>query len=398
MQAGQLQNSGRLVNFINGITGVAAGGNAVVNLPVNQRYHRLVFQCAAVNYTGGTGKAITKITGSGVSATGTLTVVNGVPTAIAIVAGGSGWTVGDTFTIADDTGTGFVGTVATVTGGPPGALATATVTVGGTASAVDPATLISSMKLLVNGVNMRDIDVAQILRINGANPIIGSAQTSGAGRRGELAIYFTPPWRNINQQNEISSWDLFGQSTFQLQIGISSTVTLPSLIGVQEFDYMRNVMPDGKGGVVPFLQPVAQHQFSWPIVAGRNDINTLPYDYPISRMWLLGSVAGSISQVEVFQDGNKVLESTIEQLKQAYTEYGFNFGQAGYFNSGYAGTSALIAGYNPPRSFDAAFIADPDQRYWKALKCANSMILRVYSDVAQTLTIVQETMPGSYTS
>lgn len=381
-------NRGRSINFINGITGVQAGANAVVNMPVNQRYHRNIFQCKAVNYTGGTGLAITKITGSGTGATGTPTVVNGVVTAIAIVAGGSGWNAGDTFTFTDATGTGFVGTVATVTGGPPGALATATVTVGGTASAISPITFLTSVKQMVNGVNMRDISPDSIMRIAmgcGYNPALG-----------ELPLFYTPPWRNVNQDNEITSWDLFGQSTYQLQFGISATVSLPSLVGVTEFDSFRNTRMIGDKEV-PFLQPTAQHQFTWPIVAGRNDINTLPFDFPISRMWLLGSTPGSITQVEVFQDGNKPFEADITQLKQSYNEYGFMFGDRPDFLSvNYATTNALKAAYQQPLFFDGAFISDPDQRWQKALIAERQMILRVFSSVAQTLTIVQETMPGAY--
>lgn len=383
-------NKGRLLNFINGITGVAAGGQAVVNMPCNQRNHRLIFQCAAVNYTGGTALAVTALTGAGIGATVTPTVVNGVVTAIAVVAGGSGWVVGNTFTFTDATGTGFVGTVATVTGGPPGALATATVTVGGTASAVDPATFLTGIKLLVNGVNMRDINPVDILKISMANGYFP--------RLGELPLFFTAPWRNVNQQNEISSWDLFGQSTFQIQLAISSTVSSPSLSGVQEFDYQRNAMPGAKGEMVPFLQPVAQHSFTWPIVAGRNDINTLPFSYPISRMFFQGSTPGNITQVEIYQDNNKVLEATLEQLIQSYGEYGFYFGQPNYLNQSYSGSNVLKAAFASPRAYDAAFISDPDQRPWKALSCANSLVVRIYSAVAQSLTIVQETLPGSFQS
>ncbi len=388
--AAALANKGRLINFINGITGVSPGGQAVVNMPVNQRNHRLIFQCAAVNYTGGAAKTITKITGAGISATGTLTVVNGVPTAITITAGGSGWTVGDTFAIADATGSGFVGTVATVTGGPPGALATATVTTAGIATAVDVASFFSSIKLLVNGVNMRDIDPVDVIKVSMANGYFP--------RLGECPIFFTTPWANVNQQNEIGSWDLFGQSTFQLQLGIATTVTSPSLSGVQEFDYMRNVRPGDKGELIPFLQPTAQHSFTWPIVAGRNDINTIPFSFPISRMFFQGSVAGSITQVEIYQDNNKVMECTLEQLKQAYIEYGFYFGQANYLNQSRAASDTLQAQYALPRGYDAAYISDPDQRSWKALSCANSMVVRIYSSVAQNLTIVQETLPGSFQS
>lgn len=385
----QVQNKGRLINFVTGITGVSAGGQAVVNLPVNQRYHRITFQCSAVNYTGGTGLATTKLTGSGNNdLTVTPTIVNGVVTAVAVVAGGTGYTTGDTVTITDSTGTGFVGTV-TAAGGVVSAVA---VTVGGTASAANPANVIDQVKILVNGVNMRDISPDSILRIACASGYLP--------RRGELPIFFTPPWRNVNPQNEVTSWDLFGQSTFQIQIAVKSTASLPSIIGIQEFDYQRNLRADGKGEFVPFLQPTAQHSFTWPIVGGRNDINTLPFGYPISRMWLLGSSAGNITQVEVYQDNNKILEATKEQIDQAYGEYGFTFGAPNYVTQNIAAATAngaaLRSAYLTPIFFDSAFVSDPDQRWWKAVKVANSLVLRVYSNTAQSLTIVQETMPGSF--
>lgn len=381
-------NRGRLINFINGITGVSAGGQAVVNMPVNQRYHRLNFQCAAVNYTGGTALATVALTGVGNDdLTVTPTVVNGVITAVAVVAGGTGYVTGDTITITDATGTGFIGTVTAAAG----VVTAVAVTSIGTASPVNPATLITSLKLLVNGVNMRDINVVDVLKIASANGL--------QLRLGELPIFFTAPWRNVNQQNELESWDLFGQSTFQLQVGISTTASLPSLIGTQEFDYMRNARPGPRGEAIPFLQPLAQHSFTWPIVAGRNDINTLPFSYPISRMFFQGSTAGAISQVEIYQDGNKVFEGTLAQLEQSYEEYGFWFGKHNYvFDELTAGTAAIVGQYNPLIPYDAAFISDPDNRPWKALNCANSLVVRIYSDVAQNLTIVQETLPGSFQS
>lgn len=376
-------NRGRLINFINGINGVATGASAIVNMPVNQRYHRLIFQCKAVNYTGGTSLAVVKITGTGTGATITPTIVNGQVTGGTITAGGSGWNVGDTFTFTDTTGTGFIGTVATVTGGPPGALATFTVTSGGSPSPISPGTMITNIKLSVNGVNMRDITPAQMIAIsqyNGYIPVLG-----------ELPIFFTSPWRNVNFHNEVNSWDTFGQSTFSIQFQISGTVVNPTLTGIQEFDYFRNLKPSADGKTqVPFLQPVSQHSFSLPIPAGVFSLNTLPFDYPISRMYLVGSIPGNITQFELLQDNNKVLETTGEQNRQAYLEYAFLANNAAMSSIPNNGLSAS--------PFDVAYISDPDQRYWKALKCANSMILRVTSAVAQTLTVIQETLPGAYAS
>jgi hypothetical protein len=380
-----VSNRNRLINFIAGITGVAAGSQAILNLPVNTRYHKLTFNCQRVNYTGGTALTTTKITGAGNDdCTVTPTVTNGVVTAAAVVAGGTGYVTGDTITIDDATGEGCVLTVTAAAG----AVTALAVTSGGTASQCAPETLISSLKLLVNGVNMRDIAVADTLKICMANGYFP--------RLGELPVFFTQPWRNLNQQNELSSWDLFGQSTFQLQIGIQPSISLPSLTGTMEFDYSRNVRPGPKGEAIPFLQPTAQHSFGMPIVSGRNDITTLPFGFPISRLWLQGSTPDSISQVEVYQDGNKVFEGTLEQLKQTYQENGFYFGQPTWLNQTYATSNTLKGAYNEPDNFDAAYISDPDQRPWKALSCANSLTLRVYSDVAQSLTVVMETLPGSF--
>lgn len=385
-------NRGRLINFINGIAGVSAGGNAVVNMPVNQRYHRNVLQCTAINYSAAT--TVVMGAAGGTLATFTPTIVNGVITAIAIATAGSGQTPGTySLTITDVTGTGATATAVVAGGGT--VTATPTVTSGGTPSAISPVTMITSIRQLVNGVNMRDISATEILKIS----IAQNGNPGAPPRLGELPLIYTAPWRNVNQQNELGSWDLFGQSTFQMQIGISPNVVSPGLTGVSEFDYLRNVMPGNKPGeLVPFLQPTAQHSFTYNGISGRNDINTLPFNYPISRMWIQGATPGSITQVEVYQDGNKILEATIEQIKEMYAEYGILFGQPDYLNASYASTAALKTAFQAPLYFDCAYISDPDQRQWKALSCANSMILRVYSSVAQALTVTMETLPGSFSS
>lgn len=401
-----VQNLGRLVNFVNGITGVAPGGNAVVNLPVNQRYHRLIFFCKAIAYSAaviGTFAPAPATQPGGTPATFTVqrnnTDMFSSVRSVVVATAGAGQTPGVyNMTFTDPTG---VGASATITVDADGTVHAAgvNVTSGGTASNVDPAYLLTSVKLLVNGVNMRDISAENILKI-----AIANLPVSDHPKLGELPIYFSQPWMEIVNASEANSWDLFGQSTFQIQLGIYAQAGLPSVTAVQEFDYFRNTVNVG-GKDVPFLQPIAQHQFSWPIVSGRNDINTLPYNFPIERMWLQGSVAGAISQVEVFQDNNKILEALIEQLLTTYEEYGFNFGDKDWLNTVYGTQAAgawspvsntLFGTYAVPRYFDAAFISDVDNRVYKALKCENSMILRVYSNVAQALTIVQETLPGQF--
>jgi len=379
-----VSNLGRQIQFINGINGVSAGGNPLINMDVNKRYHRNKLLCSAVNYTGGTALATTVLTGSGANnLTVTPTVVNGVITAVAVVAGGTGYVTGDTVTITDATGTGFVGTVTAAAG----VVTAVAVTVAGIASPVSPATFFSAFKEVVNGVIIRDISPTSILQIaiaNGYYPALG-----------ELPLYYTDPADNINQLNEVTSWDLFGQSTFSLQGTIPGTVSLPSLIGAQEFDNSRNLRPTSKG-LIPFLQPIAQHEYTFNVVAGVNLINTIPFDYPIRRIWIKGSTPLSITQLEVDQDSNKVMEATYSEMRKMYEDYGFQFGKPNWFNT--TTTPAFLAAYQTPTYFDFAYISDPDRRLQKSLTCENSLVLRITSSVAQSVTIVMEYLPGQYAS
>ena len=382
-----IQNKGRLNNFISGITGVQPGGTAVLNMPVNLRVHRMNFQCSGIGYGLGTTPTAVPATADA-GATFAVTATNGQITAIAIT--GTVSTKGDgsyPLTITDglytmpDGSTVTVGRGATATYTVASNVVTATtITSPGTVGPVPAEIMITSIKQLVNGSNIRDITVDNILQIICANP----AERNYNPVLGEFPIFFTEPWRNIIHHNELTSWDLFGQNTWQFQISISPAISNPSLVGSYEFDYMRNVRPaivGGKTQMVPFLQPIAQHQFTYPVPSGRFDLTTLPIDFPISRMWCyetdintgvrLGK--GSIYQLELYQDGNKILETTLAQNDQIISEYGFN-----------------------TNIYDAAFVADPDQRLNKALKVLNNMILRVYSTAPANLTVVMETLPGAY--
>lgn len=409
-------NKGRIINFVTGISGVNPGGNALVNIAVNQRIHRIVFQCAAVNYVPDTASSGTAagtfasgtitgahtvtISGSGSGMLVNIAITNGVVSGATWDSGGTGYATGDTFTIENITGVGFIGRVTAQSGGVPSAVA---VSVSGTQSPIDPTIFATSLKLLVNGVNMRDISpstlLAQLFMV-GYPPQIGN-----------LPLYFTEPWRNIIRHNELTSWDLFQQGTFQIQIGINPSVTLPSLNGFIEFDYLRNgrtVVQNGKQVMAYFLAPISHHSFTQQLVAGRNDVNQLPWTNPIDRIWIAGEFPGNIYQLEVYQDGNKILEATQQQIQEAYAEYGITFAPLAQ-NQYHINNDEVVVDVNPvsttvpngiipANAFDVAFLADPDQRLFKALKCASSLNVRVYCNVAQAVTFFMEALPGAYSA
>jgi hypothetical protein len=372
-------NYGRQINLVSGINGVVAGGQAVLQVPVNRRFHRILLMCMAIALAGGNGLTCTAVTsangGTGLKAD--VTTTNGAVNTAVVHSGSAGtnWSVGDTFVWADPnypTASGYTNpvlcTVATVSSG-----AVATFTTAATAVATQPGLVISGIQLKVNGVIMRDVSVAQTLAIIAANPF-NKAYSLGAG---QLPLLFTEPWRNLLKRNTVTSWDVFGQPNFEIDINVQSGITAPNVTGTWEFDYQRNqYTPKGQTAPTPFLQPVKYKSYSTGVIAsGMYNYTTLPINYPISRIWMSGSTPGNITRVTINQDGNIVSDGFTPSILEDYGEYGFNITGAG---------------------FDTAFISDPDQRIGKCLKVQSSLILSIYTAVQQNVTLLVESLPGNY--
>jgi hypothetical protein len=304
-----LNNRGRLVDQINGINGVAVGGTASVNLPVNQRYHRITLFC----------------------------------------------------------------------------------TDGGVAVAA--ASVITNVRILVNGVVIRDLATTDLMKLCFLNGYIP--------RLGELPLFFTEPFLTggqINEPSDVTAWDMFGQSTFQIQLTISGSATTPAVTGWSEFDFIENAVD--KDGV-KVLQIVSQKSFSYPTAAAQNTITTQPINFPIRRI-LMRVGAGTITQIQAKQDGNIVANfQTLEQMKQAYRQYGFKFQQEDFIQFQNATGPAALSVYptlETPSYFGGALIFDVDARLWKDLKVAQNLLLYITTSNATTLTLVQESVPRAYAS
>lgn len=376
------RNRGPLTQFITGITGILPGGNGVVNFNTNQRYHEFTFRCKAGSGAyAGTPTTVTAATAGGTAGTYDLTYVLGKVATVTITTAGTGQTDGIYIQRVDqDGGKGAIFRI-TVVGGLITAIEIAAQGAGGW---IEPGIMLTSFRLIVNGVVMRDIPPITSLNIVKANGIVPQP--------GEFPVFFTEPWRKIFIHNVANSWDMAGQGTFTAQIGIASAALIdnPQFDGVETFDYQQNtqnVQQGNKTIQVPFLQPIAHRQFTQAIVGGLNTINTIPFTYPLLRMWMNASVPGSLSKLEVYQDNQKIEEMYTEQQEQVFSQYGFAFNPLGnQFQSGKIG-----------KPFDMAFISDLDERYEKAL-VGQTLELRVYSDIAQALAITCETLPGGYRS
>lgn len=123
---------------------------------------------------------------------------------------------------------------------------------------------ISYIRLLVNGVLIRDINVAELYKDNIAN---GRAFVLG-----EIPIFFSEPWRASVFQEEATAWDVMDERTFTVQVAIAGGAAAPTLSAIAQFDYVRN---DGKEGR-PGLNIVHWNRQTVNVAAAANDIKTLP--------------------------------------------------------------------------------------------------------------------------
>lgn len=373
-------NNGRSIWFISGINVGGQGGQGSVNMPTNIRAHRGSLLCTGIAYQAPVVSLSAADTGTG---TVTATVLNGVITALTLVTTNSSLGAGTyALRFTDVAGVGATGTY-TVNGG--NVITGVVLTSGGISGPVPAQYFFTTFRQMVGGVNMRDIlplYMNMIAKTNGYTP-----------RGGELPFFFTEPWRNYVDPHAVNSWDLFGQSSWQIFWGVTTQITNPQLTGWIEFDEKRNqrpalpqdvqagalnimtAAPAKVGEMIPFLNPISQHSITQQVPAGRYDVpfGMLPISYPILRYFMLQGGAGNVYQSEVYQDGNKILEATNEQMLEAYAQYGFN---------------VLV--------WDSMYLSDPDQRIWKALKVLKQLILRIYSTNAGNLTVVQECLPGAY--
>ena len=379
-------NYGRQIQTIPGIQGVSAGGQAQVQINPNRRVFRMNFQATGIAFVAPV-LTLPAAAGATVQPTFNVTVTAGVITAVTVnsaVATGAAngvyqAVVTDSYTDASGVvqNNNSYGAVINIT------IAAAAVTVvalvsGGVVAAV-PVELFFNGQILqtVGGVNMRDITATQIKKTALADD---KTQT---WELGQLSIYYVAPARRFTDRPEVTVFDLWGQSVLQLQMPITANITAPGLVGDYEFDNditLRNSVIIA-GAAQPVLQPIAQHAQTFTVPAGAAlfSITTVPFllspnvPLPILRLWMQESSPGNITQIEIDQDGNKIVQFTAAQIRQMYRDYGFNV-----------------------NIFGAMFAADIDQRIIKALRCQQNLVIWVASAVTQQISIVRETLPGAY--
>jgi hypothetical protein len=382
---------GRSINTLKNISGLNAGGsNVTVLVPTGDRKHAHKLFCTAVYYTGGTGLTATKISStSGAGLTVTPTLVNYEPTTVAIVNGGTGWQVNDTFTFTDATGQGAVFTVASVNSG---AVLTATYVAGSAvATPIPPHLFFQSLQVQIASATPYNVD-----------PIFYTMRAQAQGRfpaLGELQIAYSQPERQWLQNNDITSWDTYGASSMQIVGTVFKGLVKPGLTGDEDHDARRNSFVDSQGNTHVFNNPLKFFQAPIQLVVGQTQITNLPIqaNWKLLRLWVLcQTTPGSINYIEFWANGQQRLEGNVVDIRKEYAAYGFRFGQPDYMVSSIAGSNLLQASYNPLRFSDAEYIADIDGRIEDAVDVSGGHILKLTSTVAQNATVYMEACPGGF--
>jgi hypothetical protein len=373
---------------IDQLGGIQVGTSIVlVNLETDRRFHNIRFQVTAVYATGGTALTATALTGIGTGLKVDVTVnATGIVTGIVFNAGNAGanFVTGNQITYTDPTGAGFVGTVTAGIGGDVTAIA---ITSQGTPVAAPVGAVLGIVQLLVNGSPVGDLTAQQ--EINRA--LFNNEPIS----LGQFPIFFTEPWRNFTRRPSVTSWDMAGQQTFAIKMAIQPGWSTVGVVGVYEYDYIRNTVQGEIDAATyqaalaagtapaPMLQIIARHAFTPTLNAGQNiltgqQVPILPW--PILRMHLSGGTAGQLTQSILLEDGQTIesgfigtVGGQLDQLVEALVERGFD-----------------------TTIFDYSYVSDKGQRIQDCLKFAAALKWSLYSNIAMGLTIVQERLQNRY--
>lgn len=187
-----------------------------------------------------------------------------------------------------------------------------TETVAGNATpSTAPADVIDYVKLIVNGIVIRDLTPTQFIKLVQAN-------FGGVAVTNHVPVMFSDPTRATVIGEEATSWDMFGQNTFVVEIKFKAGTTAPSVAVQATYDFGRNVA-NGQ----PFLSIVKQHALTVNAPQGELDIVNLPLSLPIQRIHIEPST-GTVTTVEVKADGEDVFEATKGENDELHKDHGID--------------------------------------------------------------------------
>lgn len=260
------------------------------------------------------------------------------------------------------------------------------------------ATVLNWVTLDINGTKMLDWTPTMFTEAARWDGYLNQLQT------GTLYIPFSLPREAGFRDNTVTSFDLAGQTSAQLTMALAGSLTTPTAVALQEYDFQRNTVPFGPNKGQYFLRPLKRLRQSFTI-AGSNagglgaqtDITQIPITNPIRRLILIPDNAGTISHVEVYADGTKVDEGDVQtgssqtwinDMLARQISYGVGNNGSSYVNT------ARVTFALPSVPIDFTYT----KRLHDALTCKNNLTLRVWSNNngSQNLQIAEEFIASAY--
>lgn len=168
---------------------------------------------------------------------------------------------------------------------------------------------ITFIQLFVNGVMIRDINVAELFVENAAN---GRAFVVG-----QIPIFFSEPWRASVMSEEATAWDLFGQVSFTAKIGISGAAVAPTLTGNYAYDFLRNVDQAGK----PALNIVKWIRDSFNLSLGTQTLTQFQKGFLYQRQTFTTTAGNEISAFLVQLNSNVVRNVSRTEIANILAAY-----------------------------------------------------------------------------
>jgi hypothetical protein len=243
--------------------------------------------------------------------------------------------------------------------------------------AVDIETAIVLVTLKVNGTIIKQLTPKFIKQ---RALFFGYPQATG-----QFTLFFTEPRRRGLLGDELSSWDLFDEKSFSIEIKLATGLTSPTLAMQAQWDNKRNgeLSADGKTFIKYPGAILREIIFSQNISTNFTITNILPVGVPVHNIFVIPATAGTIQRMELDIDNDRKFEG------DTLATYGPNNPYAAYDDYGLTvGTTAGQVYY--PISFDY------DCKLDSAIVQNSNHNLRLFSSAAQAVDILIESRTSNF--
>lgn len=241
-------------------------------------------------------------------------------------------------------------------------------TVTDAGAVVDAETAIDLITLKVNGTIIKQLTPKAIKRKN--------AFYSYPQSTGKLTIYFTEPRRAGFLGDELTSWDLFDESTFTIDVRFKSAgIVTPALFIQQSWDTKRNGEVVN-GAFIKYPGAILRELITTQNMSTNFTMtNQFPVGVPIQLIALIPTTPGTVQRVELDVDAVRVFEGDV------LASYGFNDPYGSYDDYGLTVDRTATQNFVPV-SFDA------DRKLESALAIQSAQNMRTYLSAAQAVDIL----------